>query len=76
MTFKEDGTFEGEVLYPKMPDKNLKVSGTYSVENQTLTVNNQSNNSTSKSTLKFEQDFMITSPKQPGAVIMYYKRVR
>ncbi len=27
MTFKEDKTFEGEVVYPKTPDKNMKVSG-------------------------------------------------
>jgi hypothetical protein len=76
MTFKEDRTFEGEVVYPKMPDKNLKVSGTYSVENQTLTVNNQANNSTTKSTLRFEQDFMIASPEAPGASIVYYKRLK
>jgi hypothetical protein len=76
MTFKEDKTFEGEVVYPKMPDKNLRVSGTYSVENQTLTVNNQTNNSSTKSTLRFEQDFMIASPEKPGAAIAYYKQVK
>ncbi|MBX3245413.1 MAG: lipocalin family protein [Acidobacteria bacterium] len=76
MTFKEDKTFEGEVVYPKTPDKNLKVSGTYSVEGQTLTVNNQANNSTTKSTLRFEDDMMIATPEKQGAVISYYKRIR
>jgi hypothetical protein len=76
MTFKEDKTFEGEVVYPKMPDKNLKVSGTYSVEGQMLTVNNHANNSTTKSTLTFEQDFMIGTPETQGAFIAYYKRIK
>lgn len=74
MTFKEDRTFEGEVVYPKMTEKNLKVSGTYSVENATLTVNSKANNSTTRSTLKFERDFMIATPETPGAFIAYYKR--
>src|SRR5688572_11322306 len=72
MTFKEDKTFEGEVAYPKMPDKNLKVSGTYSVEGATLTIDNQANNSTTKSTLRFDKDFMIATPETPGALIAYY----
>lgn len=74
MTFKDDKTFEGEVVYPKMPEKNLKVSGTYSVEGEILTVNNQANNSTTKSTLRFERDFMIATPETSGAFIAYYKR--
>jgi len=73
MIFKEDKTFEGEVVYPKMPEKNLKVSGTYSVEGETLTVNNQANNSITKSTLRFERDFMIATPETPGGLIAYYK---
>lgn len=76
MTFKEDKTFEGEIVYIEMPDKDLKVSGTYSVEGKTLTVNNQANNSTTRSTLRFEQDFMIATPETQGAFIAYYKRVK
>ena len=63
MTFKEDKTFEGEVVYPKMAGKNLKVSGTYSVEGETLTINNLVNKSFTKSTLKFERDFMTATPE-------------
>ncbi len=76
MTFKEDETFEGEVVYPKTPDKNMKVSGTYSVEGQMLTVNNRTNNSTTKSILRFERDLMIASPETKGAFIAYYKRIK
>ena len=38
MNFKPDKTFDGEVTYPKMPDKNLKVSGSHTVENEILTI--------------------------------------
>jgi hypothetical protein len=75
LTFKPDKTFDGEIAYPKMPDKNLKVSGTYTVENEILTINNQTNNSTTQSTLKFEKDFMIATLLNPDGFIMYYKRL-
>lgn len=75
LNFKPDKTFEGEVTYPKMPDKNLKISGSYSVENEILTINNQTNNSTTKSTLKFEKDFLVATPLNPDGFIMYYKRL-
>ena len=75
LNFKPDKTFDGEVIYPKSPDKNTKVSGTYSVENGILTISNQANNSTTKSTLKFEKDFMIGTPINPEGFIAYYKRV-
>ena len=73
--FKPDKTFDGEIIYPKMPDKSLKVSGTYAVENGILTINNQTNNSTTQSTLKFEKDFMIATPLNPDGFTMYYKRL-
>jgi hypothetical protein len=75
LNFKPDKTFDGEITYPKMPDKNLKVSGTYAVENGILTINNQTNNSTTQSTLKFEKDFMIATPLNPDGFIMYLKRL-
>jgi hypothetical protein len=75
MTFKPDNTFDGEVTYPKMPDKNLKVSGTYSIENGILTINNQTNNSATKSAMRFEKDFMILTPLNPDGFIAYYKRL-
>ena len=75
MNFKPDKTFDGEVTYPKMPDKNLKVSGSYTIENEILTINNRTNNSATKSTLKFEKDFMIATPLNPDGFIAYYKRV-
>jgi len=75
LTFKSDKTFDGEVIYPKSPDKNTKVSGTYSVENGILTISNKANNSTTKSTLKFEMDFMIGTPLNPEGFIAYYKRI-
>lgn len=74
MVFKEDGTFEGEVVYPKARDMNVKVSGTYALKNNTLTINNRSNNSTTRSTMKFEQDFLILTPENPEGFIAYYKR--
>ena len=75
MTFKEDKTFDGEIVYPKMPEKNMKVSGTYAVENETLTINNKTNNSTTTSVLKFEKDFMVATPVSPSGFIAYYKRI-
>jgi hypothetical protein len=75
LTFKPDKTFDGEVIYPKSPDKNTKVFGTYLVENGILTVSNQANNSTTKSTLKFEKDFMIGTPLNPEGFIAYWKRI-
>ena len=75
LNFKSDKTFDGEVTYPKMPDKNLRVSGTYTIENGILTINNQTNNSTTQSTLKFEKDFMIVVPLNTDGFIMYYKRL-
>lgn len=75
LTFNPDKTFDGEITYPKMPDKNLKVSGTYKVENETLTINNQTNNSVTESTFRFEKDFMIATPLNPDGFIMYYKRL-
>lgn len=75
MNFKDDGTFDGEVVYPRMPDKNLRVSGTYTVHNGTLTIENQTNNSTTRSKLSFEQNFMIATPIDPKGVIAYYRRI-
>ncbi len=75
LTFKSDKTFDGEVIYPKSPDKNTKVFGTYSVENGILTISNQANNSTTKSTLKFEKDFMIATPLNSEGFIGYFKRI-
>lgn len=74
LTFKSDNTFDGEITYPKMPDKNLKISGTYKVEKETLTINNQINKSINESTLRFEKDFMIAIPLNPDGFIAYYKR--
>lgn len=75
LTFRPDKTFDGEIVYPKSPDRNTKVSGTYTVENDVLTITNRSNNSTTKSTLKFEKDFMIGMPLNPEGFIAYYKRI-
>lgn len=75
LNFKPDKTFDGEITYPKMPDKNVKFTGTYAVENGILTINNQTNNSTTQSTLKFEKDFMIATPLNPDGFIMYLKRL-
>lgn len=75
MTFKEDGTFETEINYPQMPNKDMKFYGTYTVKNEVLTINNTTNNSTTKSILEFEKDFMIATPTNPGGFIAYYKRL-
>lgn len=75
ITFKADKTFDGEVIYPKSPDKNTKVLGTYTVEGDILTISNQGNNSTTKSNLKFEKDFMIGTPQNPEGFIAYWKRI-
>ncbi|MBA3787033.1 MAG: hypothetical protein H0X15_16100 [Acidobacteria bacterium] len=75
LNFKPDKTFDGEVTYPKIPDKNMKVFGTYTIENDVLTIKNQTNNSTSKSTLKFEKDFMVATSLNTDGFIAYYKRL-
>ena len=75
LNFKPDKTFDGEVTYPKIPDKNMKVFGTYTIENDVLTIKNQTNNSTTKSTLKFEKDFMVATPLNTDGFIAYYKRL-
>ncbi len=75
LNFKPDKTFDGEVIYPKSPDKNTKVSGIYTIENGILTISNRANNSTTKSTFKFEKDFMIATPINPEGFIAYYKRI-
>ncbi len=73
MNFKDDGTFEGEVNYPKFPDKTIKVSGTYSVENGVITISNPGNNSATKSKIRFEKDFLILTPSSPDGFTAYYK---
>jgi len=75
LNFKPDKTFDGEVTYPQTPDKNLKVYGSYTIENEFLTISNQINNSTTKSTVRFEKDFMVVTPLNPEAFIAYYKRL-
>jgi len=75
LNFKPDKTFDGEVTYPKIPDKNMKVFGTYTIENDVLTIKNQTNNSTTKSTLKFEKDFMVATSLNTDGFIAYYKRL-
>lgn len=74
LNFKPDKTFDGDVTYPKMPENNLKVFGTYKIENDIITISNQANNSTTESKIKFEKDFMILTPLNPGGFIAYYKR--
>jgi len=74
-TFRPDNTFDGEVTYPKSPEINTKLSGTYAVEDGILTMFNQTNSSTTKSTLKFEKDFMIAKQLNPEGLIAYYKRI-
>jgi len=75
LTFKLDETFTGEVIYPQSPDKTMKVTGTYKIEDGILIMSNHTNNSVTKSTLKFEKDFLIVSPLNPEALTAYYKRI-
>ena len=75
MVFKTDGTFEGEVNYPRSPEHNIAILGTYQVENGILTINNHTNNSTTKSKIKFEKNFMILTPLNPEGLIAYYRRI-
>jgi len=75
ITFRGDNTFGGEIIYPQSPDKNTKIYGTYSVEDNSLTIKNEANNSTTTSKIKFEKDFMIATPTKDGAFISYYKRI-
>ncbi|MGB7210720.1 MAG: hypothetical protein WBD27_18845 [Pyrinomonadaceae bacterium] len=73
MNFKADGTFEGEISYPKFPDKTVRASGTYLVENDIITISNPGNNSVTKSTIRFEKDFLIFTPLNPEGFTAYYK---
>ena len=75
LNFKADQTFDGEIIYPSSPAKNLRVSGTYRFENGVLTIANQTNNSVTESTVKFEKDLMIAAPLNPVGLIMYLKRI-
>jgi hypothetical protein len=75
MNFKPDNSFDGEITYPKYPDKTVKAFGTYAIEGEILTISNQANNSITKSTFRFEKDFLIAKPLHPEGSIMYYKRI-
>lgn len=75
LNFKPDKTFDGEVIYPKKPENNLKVFGTYKIENEIITISNQINSSTTESKIRFEKDFMILTPLKPDGFIAYYKRL-
>jgi len=74
MVFNSDNSFSGEVMYPRSPEKNMKVSGTYGFEDGILTINNRANNSTTQSRVEFEKDFMIATPLDPDGFTSYYKR--
>ena len=75
LNFKPDKTFDGEVIYPKTPENNLKVFGTYKIENDIITISNQVNSSVTESKIRFEKNFMILTPLNPDAFIAYYKRL-
>lgn len=75
LTFKPDKTFDGEITYPKKPENNLKVFGTYKIENEIITISNQTNSPTTESKMRFEKDFMILTPLNPDGFIAYYKRL-
>ena len=73
--FNADGTFDGEITYPKTPGTTIKQEGTYVVEDDVITISNTVSHSTMKSTIKFEKDVMILTPSKPDAFIAYYKRL-
>lgn len=73
MTFKPDGTFNAEINYPKFPDKTVRTSGTYSIENETVSISNAGNDSTTKSTFRFEKGFLIITPENPEGFTAYLK---
>ena len=77
MEFKGDGTFEGQVSMPGVPE-GTPMSGTYQVEGDVITLNNSQNKSTTKSKVRFEKDYVVLKPLTPGpfSYSMYYKRVK
>jgi len=77
MEFKDDGTFTGTLSMPGLPQE-TSIDGTYQVDGDVLTMNNNLNKSTTKSKLRFESDYMALEPitEEPLAYVMYYKRVK
>lgn len=76
LTFNADGTFSGDFIYPKSPEKNTKAFGTYTIDNKILTVSNQSNASSTRSELFMEKDVLIAKPLDPNGYAMYLRRAR
>jgi hypothetical protein len=75
MNFKADGTFDGDFIYPRTPEKNTKAFGTYTLDNGIITIVNQSNNSNIKSELKMEKDVLIVKPLVENGFVMYLRRL-
>jgi hypothetical protein len=74
LIFNADGTFSGDFIYPKSPEKNTKALGTYTVHEGILTISNQTNNSSTASELSMEKDVLIVKPLVKEGFVMYFKR--
>ena len=74
ITFNSDGTFYGDFIYPKTPEKNTKANGTYTLADGVLTISNQANNSTTNSELIMEKDVLIAKPLTRNGFAMYLRR--
>jgi hypothetical protein len=77
MEFKEDGTLEGAVSMPGVP-QGMRISGTYRVDGDVITINNDTNKSTTQSRMRFEKDYLVLEPitREPLAYAMYYRRIK
>lgn len=76
INFNSDDTFTTEVVYPKMPDKNIKIEGTYTINKGLLTVHNKTIDSIAESELRMEKDILIGKPLAKEGFMMYLRRVR
>jgi hypothetical protein len=75
--FKKDGTLEGVVSMPGVPE-GMRISGTYRVDGDVITINNDMNKSTTQSRMRFEKDYLVLEPitREPLTYAMYYRRIK
>jgi uncharacterized protein (TIGR03066 family) len=74
MNFNADGSFTGDFVYPKNPERNTKAFGTYKIDAGILIISNKSNDSLTKSELSVEENVLIVKPLVKDGFVMYLRR--
>ena len=77
MEFKADGTYAGRMVMPGAP-QGVNIAGTYAVEGDVITITNSLTNTSTRSKMRFEKDYLVLEPvtQEPFSYTVYYKRIR